>query len=1164
MYQKTGPRASQFVLLHLTVLLLTGCSGGSGAPPPADGGADPGTGETWSKSFGGPQDDEAHAVAATRDGGFVFVGTSDAGVRLGADANGGDFWLNKLDAGGNPELERVFGVRRLFTPDGDTMTFKRARATADGGYVLVGSVGSHSPPYYTDIAVARLDRFGAVVWARGYDSGAWLQYGYDTARGTHRAEAADVGVDVALAADGYWIVATSSADLVDTRGLGLAPFSGAESTVVLRLDSDGDATALNRLTDAAYERAYYRYPPLIRGTADGGAALARARSFGGQPMLAVQKLAPDGALLWTRELDEIARPTDLIQTTDAGFLLSAINDPSGSAIVAKLTAAGDIEWSDVFNDPDVIDVTSYPRISINGVAQWCNGSVCGYAAAGGRVSDEGAASTGYVVLMDSGGALIRERYMEGVTSALSIDGGSNGAPLRVLARGNGDRVLSEGGALLTLEPASLATLVSRTFELGERGTFDASLAPVGPLMLATSDQRLTQFDSAAMPTLQTVLRESGSRTEVATSVVELAAGRYVIAGRSRSFTEIEAGAGGTRAEAWVLRFDSGSGLVWQKRLAPGLRGEVSAMAASTDGGVVLIGELFGALRAVKLDADGRLQWQSAPLLTAQNLTGASLSEIHRTADPGYLVLGSPGDSTSVVVKLDAAGAIQWSRAYDAGVAQSLHPTADGGSVMSASAGQSGALALVRKLAANGEPQWSYEYSFLGGNALGTSKVRQSQDGGYLLGLTETGVTSDADAQGNAIPRGQTNVLLLKLDADGGVTWSRSYGALLDEWLTDVQALADGGFVIAGWSDSLGDGREAWLLRLGPDGFVNGGSCNAYLGAIAARLFGLRIPEARPAPLLAAIAEGTTPTITSVQDTGESARDASAHVVARQCLGPVTNIVEGTPSTPSSFRLALEFSGQGSGSVRSDPALLECTAACAADFPARRLVVLDATPAADSAFAGWENCGSVEGRRCFLLMNEPREPRVRFEPSRPALVVSLAGTGSGLVTSSVAGISCGADCREDYLSGTSVVLTAAPDDTSSFLGWTGCDSTDRQFCTVLVDRRREVSAEFNRLSTQPTVELRVEMHPESRGIGSITSSPSLVSCQVEFAFVQPNTGGPCAYEVPSGGRYTVFANPEPGTPTTFVSWSGCDSTPPTNACEVTMDTARTVRPRFSAP
>jgi hypothetical protein len=51
-------------------------------------------------------------------------------------------------------------------------------------------------------------------------------------------------------------------------------------------------------------------------------------------------------------------------------------------------------------------------------------------------------------------------------------------------------------------------------------------------------------------------------------------------------------------------------------------------------------------------------------------------------------------------------------------------------------------------------------------------------------------------------------------------------------------------------------------------------------------------------------------------------------------------------------------------------------------------------------------------------------------------VSVTVVGSGSVTSSPAGISCGADCFEPYLSGTVVTLTPTAGPAASFIGWTG--------------------------------------------------------------------------------------------------------------------------------
>ncbi len=81
------------------------------------------------------------------------------------------------------------------------------------------------------------------------------------------------------------------------------------------------------------------------------------------------------------------------------------------------------------------------------------------------------------------------------------------------------------------------------------------------------------------------------------------------------------------------------------------------------------------------------------------------------------------------------------------------------------------------------------------------------------------------------------------------------------------------------------------------------------------------------------------------------------------------------------------------------------------------------------------------------------------PTNFPLDVSRAGTGSGTVTSSPAGISCGSDCSESYASGTSVTLTASPAAGSTFAGWSGaCSGTGA--CNVSMTEARSVTATFN--------------------------------------------------------------------------------------------------------
>jgi RTX calcium-binding nonapeptide repeat (4 copies)/Divergent InlB B-repeat domain len=75
-----------------------------------------------------------------------------------------------------------------------------------------------------------------------------------------------------------------------------------------------------------------------------------------------------------------------------------------------------------------------------------------------------------------------------------------------------------------------------------------------------------------------------------------------------------------------------------------------------------------------------------------------------------------------------------------------------------------------------------------------------------------------------------------------------------------------------------------------------------------------------------------------------------------------------------------------------------------------------------------------------------------------LTVTKAGSGTGTVTSTPAGIACGATCSAGFATGSSVVLTAAPQPTSTFAGWSGaCAGTST--CTVSMSGDQSVTATF---------------------------------------------------------------------------------------------------------
>ena len=90
------------------------------------------------------------------------------------------------------------------------------------------------------------------------------------------------------------------------------------------------------------------------------------------------------------------------------------------------------------------------------------------------------------------------------------------------------------------------------------------------------------------------------------------------------------------------------------------------------------------------------------------------------------------------------------------------------------------------------------------------------------------------------------------------------------------------------------------------------------------------------------------------------------------------------------------------------------------------------------------------------------------PSFP-LTVSLAGTGSGTVSSSPAGINCPSVCSANFTSSQLVTLTAAANSGSTFAGWSGaCSGTGT--CSVSMTSSQAATATFTAIAGTPVVTL----------------------------------------------------------------------------------------------
>jgi hypothetical protein len=320
----------------------------------------------------------------------------------------------------------------------------------------------------------------------------------------------------------------------------------------------------------------------------------------------------------------------------------------------------------------------------------------------------------------------------------------------------------------------------------------------------------------------------GSYGDGANSIIQSSDGGYVVAGRTWSF-----GAG--YADIYVVKLDSSGNIVWTKTIGGSLTDVAMSIIQSSDGGYVVVGytKSFGAgdwdMYVVKLDSSGNVVW-------TKTIGGSDWDEansIIQSSDGGYVVAGwtrSFGAGDIYVVKLDSSGNVVWTKTIGGSyldVALSIIQSSDGGYVVSGLTGSFGAVVVdfyVVKLDSSGNVVWT---KTIGGNGYDyANSIIQSSDGGYVV----AGYTYSFGA-------GVVDFYVVKLDSSGNVVWTKTIGGNYYDYAYSITQSSDGGYVVAGYTDSFGAGSaDFYVVKLDSSGNVMwtktiGGSNSDYAYSI---------------------------------------------------------------------------------------------------------------------------------------------------------------------------------------------------------------------------------------------------------------------------------------------------------------------------------------------
>ncbi len=171
------------------------------------------------------------------------------------------------------------------------------------------------------------------------------------------------------------------------------------------------------------------------------------------------------------------------------------------------------------------------------------------------------------------------------------------------------------------------------------------------------------------------------------------------------------------------------------------------------------------------------------------------------------------------------------------------------------------------------------------------------------------------------------------------------------------------------------------------------------------------------------------------------------------------------------------------------------------------------------------------------------------PATHTLTVVVAGSGNGTVVSNPFGVNCPGTCAADFADGTTVTLTASPEDDSDFVAWSGggCPTDGTESCEL------DLSADVTITATLDLKEYELTVTPGGDGTGEVSSDVAGIDC----SSADPSTG--CTATYTHGTAVELTATPTGAS--SFGGWSGDCSGMDPDACSLVMDGAKSVGAAF---
>ena len=273
-------------------------------------------------------------------------------------------------------------------------------------------------------------------------------------------------------------------------------------------------------------------------------------------------------------------------------------------------------------------------------------------------------------------------------------------------------------------------------------------------------------------------------------------------------------------DAYFMRTNAFGDTLWIRTFGGLYADWGESIEQTPDGGFVLTGftESFSSpwkeILLIKIDANGELMW----IKTMYGGNDDWAKSVHNTSDGGLIIGGITHSfqftgytDDAFLIKTNAVGDTIWTHTYGGlltDCANSVIQTTDGGYIF---AGYTNSFSIGN----------NFDFYLVKTNSIGDTlwtktyggtgddeamSVWQNSDGGYII----AGSTESFGAGGK-------DVYLIRTDSIGDTLWTKTYGGIYLDIGASVQQTTDGGFIIVGYTESFSSSDDIYLIKVNSNG-----------------------------------------------------------------------------------------------------------------------------------------------------------------------------------------------------------------------------------------------------------------------------------------------------------------------------------------------------------